>query len=97
MPTTSVLDQELGEQVREEAATRLRKIEGQVRGLQRMIEEGRGGSDLLMQISSVQEALRGVGKVFLQSYLDSTTGRKSGRPVQEAHRELLEVIYKYIR
>lgn len=97
MPTTSVLEHDLGEQVREEAATRLRKIEGQVRGLQRMVEEGRGGSDLLMQISSVQEALRGVGKVVLQGYLDTSSARKGGRPAQEAHREILDVIYRYIR
>lgn len=96
MPTTSILDQEPGGRVREEAATRLRKIEGQVRGLQKMVEEGRGGIELLMQISSVQEALRGVGKVVLQGYLDSSAARKGGRPAQDA-REILDVIYKYAR
>jgi DNA-binding FrmR family transcriptional regulator len=97
MATTSVLEQELGEEVRAEVATRLRKIDGQVRGLLRMVEGGRGGSELLMQISSVQEALRGVGKVVLQGYLESSTGRKGGRPTQEAHREVLDAIYKYVR
>ena len=40
---------------------RLRRIEGQVRGLQRMVEEDRYCADILTQISSVHEALRSVG------------------------------------
>ena len=40
---------------------RLRRIEGQVRGLQRLVAEDRYCADILVQISSVQEALRSVG------------------------------------
>ena len=40
---------------------RLRRIEGQVRGLQKMVEEDRYCADIVTQIASVQEALRGVG------------------------------------
>ena len=45
--------------------SRLRRIEGQVRGLQKMVEEERYCADVLMQLSSVQEALRGVGRALL--------------------------------
>ncbi|HMH84929.1 MAG TPA: metal-sensitive transcriptional regulator, partial [Gemmatimonadaceae bacterium] len=38
---------------------RLRRIEGQIRGLQKMVVEDRYCADILTQISSVQEALRG--------------------------------------
>ena len=48
---------------------RLRRIEGQVRGLQKMIEEDRYCSDILTQVSSVQEALRGVGQALLRNHL----------------------------
>jgi|SRR5215472_10164805 DNA-binding FrmR family transcriptional regulator len=48
---------------------RLRRIEGQVRGLQRMIEEDRYCSDILTQVSSVQEALRGVSQALLRNHL----------------------------
>jgi DNA-binding FrmR family transcriptional regulator len=48
---------------------RLRRIEGQVRGLQKMVDDQRYCADILVQIASVQEALRGVGKVLLQSHL----------------------------
>ncbi|HYE88543.1 MAG TPA: metal-sensitive transcriptional regulator, partial [Vicinamibacterales bacterium] len=44
---------------------RLRRIEGQVRGLQRMVEEDRYCPDIITQIASVQEALRSVGRQLL--------------------------------
>jgi len=48
---------------------RLRRIEGQVRGLQKMVDEKRYCADILVQIASVQEALRSVGKVLVQNHL----------------------------
>lgn len=90
----------LDEAARQEAATRLRKIEGQVRGLQGMLEAERPGAELLMQIASVQEALRGVGKVIVQSQLERAgkgSGGRSVRSSESAHREILDLIYKYVR
>jgi DNA-binding FrmR family transcriptional regulator len=49
--------------------TRLRRIEGQIRGLQKMVEEDRYCADILTQISSVHEALRGVGRELLRNHL----------------------------
>jgi CsoR family transcriptional regulator, copper-sensing transcriptional repressor len=48
---------------------RLRRIEGQVRGLQRLIEEDRYCADIVVQISSVQEALRSVGRALMKNHL----------------------------
>jgi DNA-binding FrmR family transcriptional regulator len=48
---------------------RLRRIEGQVRGLQRMVEENRYCADILVQLSSVQEALRAAGRALLRNHL----------------------------
>ena len=48
---------------------RLRRIEGQVRGLQRLIEEDRYCADILVQISSAQEALRSVGRALMKNHL----------------------------
>src|SRR5918912_1966294 len=56
-------------EIKHSIGTRLRRIEGQVRGLQKMIEEERYCADVLMQLSSVQEALRGVGRELLQNHL----------------------------
>jgi DNA-binding FrmR family transcriptional regulator len=48
---------------------RLRRIEGQVRGLQRLVTEDRYCADILVQISSVQEALRSVGHALMRNHL----------------------------
>jgi CsoR family transcriptional regulator, copper-sensing transcriptional repressor len=48
---------------------RLRRIEGQVRGLQKMMDEERYCADVLTQVASVQEALRGVSRSLLHNHL----------------------------
>lgn len=47
---------------------RLRRIEGQVRGLQRMIEEGRECQDILTQLSGTRSALDAAGELLLEQY-----------------------------
>ncbi len=48
---------------------RLRRIEGQVRGLQRLVAEERYCADILVQLSSVQEALRAVARELMRNHL----------------------------
>jgi len=48
---------------------RLRKIEGQVRGLQRMVDEDKYCIDILTQLNSVTAALRGVGVGLLDGHV----------------------------
>jgi DNA-binding FrmR family transcriptional regulator len=60
---------ELPEETRSDLIKRLRRIEGQVRGLQKMVEEDRYCPDILTQISSVQEALRSVGRELMLNHL----------------------------
>jgi DNA-binding FrmR family transcriptional regulator len=80
---------------------RLRRIEGQIRGLQRMVEEDRYCGDIMVQISSVQEALRAVGRALMRNHLRhcATEAISKGSP-QEAeamYNELLDLIYKHSR
>jgi DNA-binding FrmR family transcriptional regulator len=56
-------------EIKRAVLTRLRRIEGQVRGLQKMVEEERYCADVLTQVSSVQEALRGVSRGLLGNHL----------------------------
>ena len=74
-------------------AKRLRRIEGQVRGLQKMVDEERYCADILIQIASVQEALRSAGKLLLQNHLTHcvTDAMRSGEPV-EAKRVVDEIV-----
>lgn len=52
----------------ERVLKRLRRIEGQVRGLHRMVEEGRDCHDILTQLSSVRSALDAAGETILEQY-----------------------------
>ena len=86
--------------VKDRNLTRLRRIEGQVRGLHKMVEEDRYCADILTQISSVQEALRAVGRELLRNHLKhcATSAIKVGSDEAEAmYDELVELMYKNTR
>jgi CsoR family transcriptional regulator, copper-sensing transcriptional repressor len=54
---------------KDDLQTRLRKIEGQVRGLQRMVDDDQYCIDVLTQVSSVTAALRAVGMGLLDDHV----------------------------
>ncbi len=87
--------------LQEQALRRLRRIEGQVRGLARMVEDGRYCADILMQISSVHEALRSVGKLVMRNHLEHcvTDALRSGDSLaaERAYQEVLDLMYKHAR
>ena len=58
-----------GSRSRSAMIRRLRRIEGQVRGLERMVESERDGAEVLMQIASVKEALHSAAAIILEAYL----------------------------
>ena len=79
---------------------RLRRIEGQVRGLQKMVEEDRYCADILTQISSVHEALRGVGRELMRNHLKHcATGaiRSGGEQADEMYDEIVDLMYTHSR
>lgn len=83
---------------RQNALLRLKKVEGQVRGIQKMMEEGRYCVDILTQIAAAQEGLRGAGKTVLRNYLENcaTQAIRSGQQ-PEIYDEFMETIYRYVR
>ena len=56
-------------EIKEANQKRLRRIEGQVRGLQKMVGEDRYCADVIVQIASVQEALRGVARNLMKNHM----------------------------
>ena len=79
---------------------RLRRIEGQVRGLQKMVEEDRYCADIMTQISSVHEALRAVWRERRRNQRKhgSTSAIKHGDGKADAmYDELVEMMYKHSR
>jgi DNA-binding FrmR family transcriptional regulator len=80
---------------------RLGRIEGQLRGIQRMVEEDRYCADILTQISSAQEALRAVARALMRNHLAhcATHAIKNGseKDRKAMYDELLDIIYKNAR
>lgn len=79
---------------------RLRRIEGQVRGLQRMVEEDRYCPEILTQIASVHEALRAVGRELMRNHLRhcvSSAVKHGGDEAEATYDELIELMYRSAR
>ncbi len=81
--------------------TRLRRIEGQVRGLQKMVEEERYCADVITQVSSVQEALRGVSRSLLRNHLEhcAASAIRSGDSgsAEAMYEELVDLMFRGAR
>jgi DNA-binding FrmR family transcriptional regulator len=85
---------------RERNLKRLRRIEGQVRGLQKMVEDDRYCTDIMTQISSVHEALRSVGRELMRNHLKhcATAAVKAGPAQADAvYEELVDLLYTHSR
>lgn len=85
---------------RDEIADRLSRIEGQIRGLQRMVEEDRYCGDILDQIHSVQQALKSVGRAITRNHLETcvTDAIRSGdeQAAQESYDEIMGLLEKEV-
>ncbi len=81
-----------------EALIRLKKIQGQVRGLERMVEDKRYCIDILDQIASAKSALDGLGLLLMRTHIDSCVSSaikagKSGKVIDE----LMESLDRFVR
>jgi len=89
----------INEETKGKALGRLRRIEGQVQGLQRMIDGEAYCVDILLQISAVQGALEQVEKLLLGRHIESCvadalrTGSRGER--QQKIDELIEVFARF--
>ena len=80
---------------------RLRRIEGQIRGLQKMVEKDRYCADIITQVASVQEALRGVARNLMKNHLHHCAAKalhsEKKAETEAMYNELLELIYTHLR
>lgn len=86
-------------QTKTKAQGRLRRIEGQVQGIQRMVEEDKYCVDILLQLAAVQGAVEQVQKLLLGQHLESCVAEAvrsgSSRDRQRKMDELLEVFSRF--
>ncbi|MFN8059412.1 MAG: metal-sensitive transcriptional regulator [Vicinamibacterales bacterium] len=79
---------------------RLRRIEGQVRGLQKMVDDDRYCPDILVQVSSVHEALRAVSRELMRNHLRHCVAAavRSGDEAAEAtYDEIVDLMHRHVR
>ncbi len=85
------------EELEKDMQARLSRIEGQVRGVARMLEEQRPCMAVLQQLASVQAALRGVTKTVLRNYLERCAADAIRSGDTAVYDELMEAIYKFVK
>ncbi len=83
--------------VRDDVLLRLRRIEGQVRGIQRMVEEGRDCREIVHQVAAVKAALTSVSSVVLECYTRNCLSDLAAQTRDEVAEELIEALQKITR
>ena len=61
----------IDQKTEQDVIARLKKIEGQIRGVQKMIEDGRYCVDVVMQITAAESALHGAAEIVLKNHLQT--------------------------
>jgi DNA-binding FrmR family transcriptional regulator len=91
----------MNDENRDKVQSRLKKIAGQVAGVQRMVDEDRYCVDVLNQIAAIEAALDRVGHILLASHVETcvTTAIESGRPKDRREKldELMKVFSRFGR
>jgi DNA-binding FrmR family transcriptional regulator len=84
---------------KKEVLLRLRRIEGQVRGLQRMVEEGVPCADILTQVAAATAAMKKVGTVVVKTYMEECldkTQKRLGVKREDALKDFQKAVSRYI-
>ena len=87
------------ERPKKDVLLRLRRIEGQIRGIQRMVEEELPCPEILTQVVAATAALKKVGTVIVQSYMEECFGKtQKGFSVKQGEglKDFQKAISRYI-
>ncbi len=86
----------INEQAKANALTRLKKIEGQIRGISKMVDNEKYCIDIINQITAAEKALNGVAKIIMKRHVEScvTSAIVKGEG-QNKIDELIDTFFKY--
>lgn len=94
------LPESVKEEIQRNILARLKKIEGQIRGLQAMVTEGRECDQILAQVRAAQSALKSVSKLVIRSYLlkcyHQISSKSSPEDMLERLDKIVGVLTKFI-
>lgn len=83
---------------REEIIRRLRRVEGQIKGIQKMVDEEQFCGDILIQIAAARSALNNAGGLILEGYMKNCVkGFSEGFKEEEDLNKLVEIMLKYTK
>ena len=83
------------EERKEVCIRRLKAAEGQIRGVQEMIEQQRPCLEVLTQLAAAQSALRQVSRIILRNYLENCATNAIRRSDPKVYDELMDAIFKF--
>ena len=78
---------------KEEITNRLKRIEGQIRGLQRMVDEGRECEAILTQLMAARSALDQVGLLIAGNYVQECVMTEDGAVARQRVGRVLEMVF----
>ncbi len=94
------MDEFISEQKREDILLRLRKIEGQIRGIHKMVERGADCTDILVQVAAAKSAMKRVGILVIQNYLKNCVyealDREQAGGKGEDINEWIDIVSRYM-
>lgn len=77
---------------------RLRRVEGQIKGIQKMVDEEQFCGDILIQIAAARSALNNAGGLILEDYMKNCVkGYSEGIKKEEDLNKLVETMLKYTK
>jgi len=84
--------------MKEDLIARLKRVEGQIKGVAKMIEEGRNGNEILIQIASIRSAMNKIGIIILENYLKMCIDKISKEKEDFGEIEnFFEIFSKYVK
>ena len=87
------------EQNKANILNRLRKIEGQVKGIYRMVEEGKYCGDVMIQISAIRSAINRVGGLMIDNYINEclVATMKDNEVDKDKLKNMVDILVKYVK
>ncbi len=89
----------MSEETKKKVETRLKKAQGQVAGVRKMVEEDRYCVDVLLQIAAARAALERVGQIVLHSHVETCVTRavasRNKREIGQKLDELMDVLSRF--
>ncbi len=83
------------EERKENCLRRLKAAEGQIRGVQEMLEAQRPCMEVLTQLAAAQSALRQVSRIVMRNYLENCATQAIRRSDPKVYDELMDAIFKF--